>query len=154
MKKWAYGWKGRRALAVACSALSAISALLVMTLLTAGAPAWAAYPDKPVKILVAFAPGSSTDIVARLVAEPLAAALGQPVIVENKPGAGGNIATQAVMNAAADGHTLLFHSVAYSVNPSLYPNAGYDALTDLQPDRKSTRLNSSHEWISRMPSSA
>ena len=133
MKKWAYGWKGRRALAVACSALSAISALLVMTLLTAGAPAWAAYPDKPVKILVAFAPGSSTDIVARLMAEPLAAALGQPVIVENKPGAGGNIATQAVMNAAADGHTLLFHSVAYSVNPSLYPNAGYDALTDLQP---------------------
>ena len=82
---------------------------------------------------MAFAPGSSTDIVARLVAEPLAASLGQPVVVENKPGAGGNIATQAVMNSPADGYTLLFHSVAYSVNPSLYANAGYDALTDLQP---------------------
>ena len=55
------------------------------------------------------------------------------MVVENKPGAGGNIATQGVMNAAADGHTLLFHSVAYAVNPSLFANAGYDALADLQP---------------------
>ena len=103
-----------------------------LIVLGSGQPAWAAFPDKPIKLIVAFAPGSSTDIVARLVAEPLAASLGQAVIVENKPGAGGNIATQAVMNAHADGYTLLFHSVAYSVNPSLYANAGYDALTDLQ----------------------
>ena len=96
-------------------------------------PASAAFPDKPVKLVVAFAPGSSTDIVARLIAEPLSAALGQPVVVENKPGAGGNIATQGVMNAPADGHTLLFHSVAYAVNPSLFANAGYDALADLAP---------------------
>ena len=96
-------------------------------------PASAAFPDKPIRLVVAFAPGSSTDIVARLIAEPLSAALGQPVVVENKPGAGGNIATQGVMNAPADGHTLLFHSVAYAVNPSLFANAGYDALADLQP---------------------
>ena len=92
----------------------------------------AAFPEKPIRFVVAFAPGSSTDIVARLIAEQMSASLGQPVIVENKPGAGGNIATQGVMNGPADGHTLLFHSVAYAVNPSLFSNAGYDAVKDLQ----------------------
>jgi tripartite-type tricarboxylate transporter receptor subunit TctC len=95
--------------------------------------AWAAYPDKPIRIVVAFAPGSSTDIVARLVGEQLSQSLGQSVIIENKPGAGGNIATVAVMNAPADGYTLLFHSVAYAVNPTLFKNAGYDGISDLQP---------------------
>jgi tripartite-type tricarboxylate transporter receptor subunit TctC len=108
--------------------------VLLATLAAAFAgPVQAAWPERPVRIVVAFAPGSSTDIIARLIAEPLAAQLGQPVVVENKPGAGGNIATQQVMNAAADGYTLLMHSVAYSVNPSLFANAGYDALRDLQP---------------------
>ena len=93
----------------------------------------AAFPDKPVRVVVAFAPGSSTDIVARLLAEPMGAALGQPMVVENKPGAGGNIATQQVKASAPDGHTLLFHSVAVSVNPSLFRNAGYDLLKDFEP---------------------
>lgn len=92
----------------------------------------AAFPEKPIRFVVAFAPGSSTDIVARLIGEQMSAALGQPVIVENKPGAGGNIATQGVMNGPADGYTLLFHSVAYAVNPNLFSNAGYDAVKDLQ----------------------
>ena len=92
----------------------------------------AAYPEKPIRIVVAFAPASSTDIVARLLSEPLSASMGQPVIVENKPGAGGNIATTGVMNAPADGYTLIFHSVAYAVNPSLFKNAGYDGVSDLQ----------------------
>ena len=96
-------------------------------------PAQAAYPERPIKLVVAFAPGSSTDIVARLLAEQMAASMGQTVVVENKPGAGGNIATQMVMGAPADGYTLLIHSVAFAVNPSLFANAGYDALTDLQP---------------------
>jgi tripartite-type tricarboxylate transporter receptor subunit TctC len=95
-------------------------------------PSHAAFPDKPIRFVVAFAPGSSTDIVARVLGEQLSIALGQPVIVENKPGAGGNIATVGVMNAPADGYTLLFHSVAYSVNPTLFANAGYDAANDLQ----------------------
>lgn len=94
---------------------------------------WAAWPDKPIRLVVAFAPGSSTDIVARLIGEQLSVALGQPVVVENKPGAGGNIATVGVMNGPADGYTLLFHSVAYAVNPTLFSNAGYDAVNDLQP---------------------
>ena len=93
----------------------------------------AAFPEKPIRFVVAFAAGSSTDIVARLVGEQVSTALGQPVVVENRPGAGGNIATTAVMNAPADGHTVLFHSVAYSVNPGMFANAGYHPLNDLQP---------------------
>ena len=93
--------------------------------------AHAAYPDKPIKIIVAFPPGSSTDIVARTLAQPLSEALGQPVVIENRPGAGGNIGTLAVARSAADGYTFLMHSVAYSVNPSLYSKAGYEVGKDL-----------------------
>ena len=104
-----------------------IAAALV---LTAGGT-YAAYPDKPIKIIVAFPPGSSTDIVARTLAQPLGEALGQTVVIENRPGAGGNIGTVAVARSAADGYTFLMHSVAYSVNPSLYSRAGYEIGKDL-----------------------
>ena len=114
-----------------CVLTGLVTALAVAFAVTL--PALAAFPEKPIRFVVAFAPGSSTDIVARLLGEQLSNSLGQPVIVENKPGAGGNIATQGVMNAAADGYTLLFHSVAYAVNPTLFSNAGYDPLVDLQP---------------------
>ena len=93
--------------------------------------AHAAYPDKPIKIVVAFPPGSSTDIVARALGQPLSEAIGQPVIIENRPGAGGNIGTQAVARSSPDGYTYLMHSVAYSVNPSLYSKAGYDVGKEL-----------------------
>jgi tripartite-type tricarboxylate transporter receptor subunit TctC len=93
--------------------------------------AHAAYPDKPIKIIVAFPPGSSTDIVARTLGVPLSEALGQPVLIENRPGAGGNIGTVAVARSAPDGYTFLMHSVAYSVNPSLYAKAGYEVGKDL-----------------------
>ena len=89
--------------------------------------------QKPVQVLVGFAPGATTDTVARLAAVKLQEALGQTFVVENRPGAGGNIATQQVKRAAADGYTLLVTSVAYAVNPSLYASAGYDALTDFAP---------------------
>jgi tripartite-type tricarboxylate transporter receptor subunit TctC len=105
---------------------------LLLAAVLLGAPAWGAFPEKPIRIVVAFAPGSSTDIVARLLAEQVQASVGQPVVIENKPGAGGNIATQALLGAPADGHTLLFHSVAVSVNPTLFANPGY-ALADLAP---------------------
>ncbi|MBL8343065.1 MAG: tripartite tricarboxylate transporter substrate binding protein [Rubrivivax sp.] len=91
-----------------------------------------AFPERPVKLIVAFAPGSSTDIVARLLAEQVQASIGQPVVVENRPGAGGNIATQAMLAAAADGHTLLFHSVAVAVNPTMFASPGY-AVAELAP---------------------
>jgi tripartite-type tricarboxylate transporter receptor subunit TctC len=88
---------------------------------------------KPLHIVVGFGPGATTDLVARLVQPKLQEALGQSVVVENKPGAGGNVATQQVKRAAPDGYTLLVTSVAYAVNPTLYPNAGYDPFTDFIP---------------------
>lgn len=84
----------------------------------------AAWPERPVRLLVAFPPGSSTDVVARALAQKLGELLGQGVVVENRGGAGGNLGAQAV-RGATDGHTLLMHSTAVSVNPTLYRNAGY-----------------------------
>jgi tripartite-type tricarboxylate transporter receptor subunit TctC len=89
--------------------------------------------QKAIHIIVGFAPASTTDLVARLVAPKLAEALGQSVLVENKPGAGGNVAAQQVKRAAPDGYTVFVTSVAYAVNPSLYANAGYDPFTDFMP---------------------
>ncbi len=88
---------------------------------------------KPVSIVVGFGPGAFTDSIARIVAQKLGESTGGTFTVENKPGAGGNIATGQVKRAPADGYTILVHSVAYAVNPSLYPNAGYDALKDFAP---------------------
>ena len=88
---------------------------------------------RAIHMVVGFAPASTTDLVARLVAPKLQEALGQSVLVENKPGAGGNLAAQQVKRAAPDGYTLYLTSVAYAVNPSLYADAGYDPLTDFIP---------------------
>jgi tripartite-type tricarboxylate transporter receptor subunit TctC len=88
---------------------------------------------KNVTIYVAFAPGAFTDVIARIVGQELAKTTGGNFVVENKPGAGGNIATQFVKRAPTDGYSILVHSVAYAVNPSLYPNAGYDAVKDFVP---------------------
>jgi len=89
--------------------------------------------QKAVHIVVGFPPGSTTDLVARLTQPRLAEALGQNVVIENKPGASGNVAAQQVKRAAPDGYTLFLTSVAYAVNPSLYANAGYDPFTDFIP---------------------
>jgi tripartite-type tricarboxylate transporter receptor subunit TctC len=105
--------------------------LQVFFVLTATAQDWP--KQKSIHIVVGFAPASTTDLVARLVAPKLSEALGQSVIVENKPGAGGNVAAQMVKRAAPDGYTLFATSVAYAVNPSLYADAGYDPLTDFIP---------------------
>jgi tripartite-type tricarboxylate transporter receptor subunit TctC len=90
------------------------------------------YPSKPIRIMVIVAPGGSADAVARLLAENLTARLGQSVIVENRPGAGGNIATQTVARAAADGYTLLLTANNHTINPSLFANAGY-SIKDFVP---------------------
>jgi tripartite-type tricarboxylate transporter receptor subunit TctC len=109
--------------------------ILFMLLLACSLPVAAQdWPkQKPLHIVVGFPPGSTTDLVARLVQPKLAEALGQNVVVENKPGASGNVAAQQVKRAAADGYTLFLTSVAYAVNPSLYANAGYDPFTDFIP---------------------
>jgi tripartite-type tricarboxylate transporter receptor subunit TctC len=109
-------------------------ALVAATAVAAGSAQAQEWPKaKPITFTVAFAPGSSTDIVARLVGQKMAESLGQSVVVENKPGAGGNIGAGQVKRAAPDGYTLLVVSVAFAVNPSLYANAGYDPLLDFAP---------------------
>lgn len=90
------------------------------------------FPSQPVRWVVPYPPGGSTDTVARTLASQMAPTLGQPVIVENKPGAGSNIGTESVIRAPADGHTLLLAVPPLSVNQALYPDLGFDALKQLQ----------------------
>src|ERR1700674_2596131 len=91
-------------------------------------------PTRALKIVVPFAPGGQPDLVARALADPLAKALGQAVVVENRPGAGGNIAAEAVAKSAPDGHTLLMGTNGpLAVSPALYRNLAYDPLADLAP---------------------
>jgi tripartite-type tricarboxylate transporter receptor subunit TctC len=94
--------------------------------------AWAqSWPAKSVRIVVPFTPGSGTDIMARIVSEKLTAQLGQPVVVENRPGAGGTIGAGLVAKAEPDGYTILVHSSSYTVTPSTYKDLPYDTLRDL-----------------------
>jgi tripartite-type tricarboxylate transporter receptor subunit TctC len=112
----------------------ALTSTLVASLLTClclPATAQSDWPSQPIKLVVPFTAGSGTDIIARAVAEKLGTALGQSVIIENKPGAGGTIAANLVAKAPADGYTLLVHSSGHVVNPAIYPNLPYDTLKDL-----------------------
>jgi Tripartite tricarboxylate transporter family receptor len=93
----------------------------------------AGYPERPVKIIVPFAPAGPTDIMARILIAHLGDAIGGTMIVENKPGAGGNIGIGAAAHAEPDGHTLLITSSAYVVNPGLYAKIPYDPYTDFAP---------------------
>ncbi len=102
-----------------------------LTATTAAAQEWP--KAKPITFTVAFAAGSSTDIVARTVGQKVSESLGQSVVIDNKPGAGGTIGAQLVKRAPADGYNILVISVSYAVNPSLYANAGYDPLLDFMP---------------------
>jgi tripartite-type tricarboxylate transporter receptor subunit TctC len=89
-----------------------------------------AFPDKPIHFIVPFTAGSGTDIVARTVAEPMSRALGQPIIIENRPGAGGTLGAAQVAKSSPDGYTLLVHSAGHVANPSIYSNLPYDTLRD------------------------
>jgi tripartite-type tricarboxylate transporter receptor subunit TctC len=101
---------------------------------TVGAAAHAAYPEKPVTMIVGFSPGGFTDVVARLVSRNLEQKLGQPFVVENKPGAAGTIAAEMVARAKPDGYTLLMgHSNSNATAPALYKNLSYDVNKDFTP---------------------
>jgi tripartite-type tricarboxylate transporter receptor subunit TctC len=106
---------------------------LVSLLCIASAAAQDAYPSRPVRVIVGLAAGSSTDVTARIIAQKMGQALGQTFIVENRPGAGGNLATGFVAHNPPDGYTLLFGSASVTVNATLMPNAGFDLVKDLTP---------------------
>jgi tripartite-type tricarboxylate transporter receptor subunit TctC len=110
-------------------AIGGIAALSGAASLPARAQAW---PSRNVHFVVPFTAGSATDTVARSVGATMTANIGQTVVVENKPGAGGTIGAGQVAKAAPDGHTLLVHSSAHTVNPSMYPTLTYDTVKDLQ----------------------
>jgi tripartite-type tricarboxylate transporter receptor subunit TctC len=94
-------------------------------------PAGAAdYPTRPIKLLVGASAGGTTDTMARTIAEPLSAAFGQPVLVENRPGAGGNLAAEAVARVAPDGYTLLVSFTSHTINATLYPKLPFDPVAD------------------------
>ena len=105
---------------------------LLAALLVAIAPAAfaQAFPDKPIKFVVPFTAGSGTDIIARTVADPMSKALGQPIVVENKPGAGGTLGAAQVAKSAPDGYTLLVHSAGHVANPAIYTSLPYDTVKD------------------------
>jgi tripartite-type tricarboxylate transporter receptor subunit TctC len=109
--------------------LTGVGAILSMPLSAQGA-----WPQRPVRIVVGFPAGGTTDILGRLTAQILQERLGQPFVVENRPGAGSNIAAQVVLRSPADGYTLLLGSPGTNaINPHLYSNAGFDPLTDFLP---------------------
>lgn len=117
----------RRALLIAAGLACTLPAV-------AFAQAPAAWPSRPVRLVVPFPPGGATDIVARVVALKLSASLGQQVVVENRPGAGGTIGADAVAKAASDGHTLLLStSSTHSIGPAINPRMPYDAFRDFVP---------------------
>ena len=109
--------------------------LLAAPLLTAPALARAQgdYPNRPVRIVVPFGAGGVIDVVARILAEPLSRKLGQPIVIENAPGAGSTIGARNAMRAQADGYTLLLNGAAMSVIPALFPDAGVDPLAHFMP---------------------
>ena len=110
-------------LATSAAALSAVSRI-----------AWAqTYPTRPVRLIVAFAPGGATDIMARLIGQWLSEKLGQQFVIENRPGAGGNIGTEAVVNAPADGYTLLMVTSVNAINATLYDKLNFNFIRDIAP---------------------
>jgi tripartite-type tricarboxylate transporter receptor subunit TctC len=122
-----------RAANLIASALALCAGLLAAS---AALPQSPSYPDRPVKIIVPFAAAGPTDVVARLIAQKLSDKFGQQFYIENMAGAGGNLGMSAGAKAPADGHTILFVSSSYTVNPSLYVKAPYDPDKDLAPVTK------------------
>src|SRR6267142_5231422 len=108
----------------------ALAFLLASLAAAAQAQAW---PTKPIRYVVPFPPAGATDILARIAAEKISGPLGQPVVVENRPGAAGNVGTEMVVKAPPDGYTILQATVAQSISETLYTNLSYSFERDLAP---------------------
>jgi tripartite-type tricarboxylate transporter receptor subunit TctC len=111
------------------------------------------YPSRPIKLLVGAPPGGTTDTMARAIAEPMQAALGQPVLVENRPGAGGNIAADAVAKSVADGYTLLVSFSSHTINATLYAKLPFDPVADFTPITMIARVPSLLVGNPKLPAS-
>jgi len=122
---------GGRFLERGCELIFA-AAIVWMAAATAAFGQPASYPSKPIRIVVGFAPGGGSDFIARMVAQKLNEKLGQPVVVENKPGAGGNLGAEVALTAPADGYTLFLAAASYTVNPALY-KLPFDPIRDMMP---------------------
>jgi tripartite-type tricarboxylate transporter receptor subunit TctC len=112
--------------------LSLAATLAVASVLAAPASAADAYPSKPVRIVVPYAPGGGADLLARAVGQMLGTMWKQPVVVENRPGAGGSLGTENVARSQADGYSLLMASPGHTINPALYHNLSFDAVKDFR----------------------
>src|SRR3954470_22511924 len=112
-----------------------LTACLLASLLLAPLSATGAddYPSRPIKLMVGASPGGTTDTMARAIAPPLASALGRPVLVENRPGAGGNLAADALAKAVPDAYPLLVCFTSHTINATLYPKLPFDPVTDFTP---------------------
>ena len=108
-------------------------ALLSTCALAPAALAQGAFPSKPITLVVTYPPGGGADAMARLIAPKMGEALGQSVVIENKPGASGQIGASAVAKAAPDGYTLMLDASSFSANPALYPKLPYDSLKAFKP---------------------
>jgi tripartite-type tricarboxylate transporter receptor subunit TctC len=106
---------------------------LALCAATPSVMAQTAYPSKPITMVVTYPPGGGADAMARLIAPKMGEALGQAIVIDNKPGAGGQIGASAVAKAAPDGYTLMLDASSFSVNPSLYPKLPYDSLKAFKP---------------------
>ena len=115
-------------------ALARGAALWFVTAMLCATPALAQdakdYPNKPIRFIVPYPPAGGTDIVARIIVDPLAAVLGQPIVIENRGGAGGNVGTDVAAKSAPDGYTILFTLSSHTINPKLYEKLPFDVERD------------------------
>lgn len=119
--------------AIGRRSIIALVALSAAVLAPLGSAVAQSYPTRAINLVVPFPPGGPTDLVARVIAQQMSAQMGQPVVVDNRPGANGNIAAAAVSRATPDGYTVLYNTSSITLSPALYKNLGYDVKKDLAP---------------------
>ena len=116
-----------------CSKLWLAAAVILTSSVTSEAPAQSSYPNRPIRLVIGYGPGGTADIISRAVAEKLSEALGQPVVIENRPGAGQAVAASAVARAAPDGYTLFMMTSGHASSVALFNSLPYDIIRDFSP---------------------